>query len=143
MGERVEIDANTIYFSLVQVHRKLDKLLEKEGKLMRTSQEDMAEASEHTTLLASMQIAFDGVKASLQEKLAARGVAVPLEVQNAIDATFAALAANNATITAAIVANTPAAEVDPNATPADQVVITEPSTAPTPDSGLPPDSPPV
>jgi len=94
-----------------------------------TLQDIITEISTQATLIGSVQTLVAGLKQQLADALA--GTTLPPAVQAQVDAIFAAAEANNAALTQAVTANTPAAAT-PVSAEGTSTVVTPPPVVITP-----------
>ncbi len=91
------------------ISAQLAAILTKEDELMASIDDIAADMTTQTTLLASLASFVQGLKDQIEAALS--GATLPPAVQAKVDAVFAQAEANNAAIAAAMVANTPVADV--------------------------------
>lgn len=100
--------------ALSQIAQQLGLVLKKEDTIMASIDDVAADVNGETSLIASVSTLMSGLQAQIAAALS--GTTLPKAVQDKIDAVFNTAESNKAALTAAIVANTPAASVPPAAT---------------------------
>ena len=106
LGVSAELEAkiDKIVANTVSIMHMLPMM---EGKLMASLDEILADVTEETTTIASVQTLLDGLQKQIADALS--GVVIAPTVQAKIDAVFSGVEANKAALAAAIAASTPAA----------------------------------
>ena len=85
---------------LVAIRSTLNALIHKGNQTMATLDEVIALAQEQATVAAGLQVAIDALQQQVKDALS--GANLPPPVQEKVDAAFAAFAANNAALAAAL-----------------------------------------
>jgi hypothetical protein len=88
-----------------EIAKLRDLIIRNQEVLMATLDEVLAEVTDESSRLDSIQTLIDGIKQQLADALS--GAALPPAVQQKVDAVFAGLTANKAKIDTALNAGTP------------------------------------
>lgn len=99
---------------LDRIENKLDILIKKENQMDATVDQILADATNETSVISSVQAAIT----SLQSQLAAAlsNVTIPPDVQTKLNTIFSTMTSNDAALATAITANTPVSPADVTAT---------------------------
>ena len=100
---------------LNRIENKLNYLIKEMKMADVTNDQLVAEASNETTLQASVITLLNTVQAQLTAALA--NTAIPADVQAKMNTIFSTLTSNDAAVTAALTANTPVIAAQATATP--------------------------
>jgi len=102
----IHIQNLVINIDLSEIHKKLDKIIEKEIKIMATIQEVVALIKPLKSKVEGLNVLMDTMRKQIADLLAAAG-GIPAEVQTAIDEVFTDAKALSDEITVAMDENVP------------------------------------
>jgi len=102
----IHIQNLVINIDLSEIHNKLDKIIEKEIKIMATIQEVVALIKPLKSKVEGLNVLMDTMRKQIADLLAAAG-GIPAEVQTAIDEVFTDAKALSDEITVAMDENVP------------------------------------